>query len=89
MIQLVIPVSLVIYLLFYFWDRRHLKDEREQLIELKASDLQSRCTLVALIALAAYYWWDPSIPVWVCLLVLNAANLYSEIVGKIYWRSRL
>ena len=89
MINIVMALSIGIYFAFYLWDRRHIKDEREQLIELKASELQSRATLIALVGLALYYWLDPSLPVWACLLVINVANLYSEIFGKIFWRLRL
>lgn len=89
MITWILILSLGIYLVFYAWDRRQLKDEREKWIELKTSELQSKATLLALILLALFYWWHPEMPAWICLLALNVANLYTEILGKIYWRWKL
>ena len=89
MINILVALTILIYLAFYFWDRRQIKDERAQLIELKASELQSKVTLIALIGLAIYYYMNPLMPAWICLLVINIANLYSEIVGKLFWRTRM
>lgn len=89
MINTIVYASIAIYLVFYLWDKRQVKDERSQLIDLKASDLQSKTTLAALMGLAIYYWFNPLMPAWICLIVLNFANLYSEILGKLYWRSRI
>lgn len=89
MISWIVILSVVIYLAFAFWDRKQLKDEREKLIELKTSELQSKMTLYALMALALLYWVHPDVPAWVCLLVINVANLYTEIIGKIYLRRKI
>ena len=89
MINLLVGGSIAVYFIFYLWDKKQIKDEREQLIELKASDLQSKVTLMALVGLALYYWLNPYMPVWFCLIVINIANLYSEIAGKLYWRMKL
>ena len=88
MINILVALSILIYLGFNFWDRKQIKDERAQLIELKASELQSKVTLIALMGLAADYYVNPAMPAWICLLVINIANLYSEIAGKLFWRSR-
>jgi len=88
-INIIVALSILIYLAFTLWDRRRIKDEREQLIELKASELQSKITLLALVVLAIYYYFHPTMPAWVCLLAMNVSYLYSEIFGKIFWRARL
>lgn len=89
MISWIVVLSIVIYLGFAFWDRKQVKDEREKLIELKTTELQSKITLYALMALAILYWANPEMPAWICLLVINFASLYTEIIGKIYWRAKL
>lgn len=89
MISWIVILSIAIYLAFSFWDRKQIKDERQQLIELKTSELQSRITLYALIGLALYYWLNPEMPAWICLLVINFAHLYTEIFGKLYLRTRM
>jgi hypothetical protein len=89
MIAWLVILSIVIYLLFYFWDGRQVKDEREKWIDLKTSEFQSKMTLYVLILLAVFYWWHPEMPAWICLLAINGANLYSEIAGKIYWRWKM
>ena len=89
MISWIVILSVAIYLAFAFWDRKQVKDEREKLIELKTSELQSKITLYALMALAVLYWATPEMPAWICLLVINFANLYTEIIGKIYLRNKI
>lgn len=89
MISWIVVLSIVIYLAFAFWDRKQVKDEREKLIELKTSELQSKITLYALVFLAALYWTNPEMPAWICLLVINFANLYTEVFGKIYLRHKI
>jgi hypothetical protein len=89
MISWIVILSIVVYLAFAFWDRKQVKDEREKLIELKTSELQSKITLYALMALAVLYWANPEMPTWLCLLVINVANLYTEIIGKIYLRTKI
>ena len=89
MIAWLIALSILIYLVFSFWDRKQLKDEREKLIELKTSEFQSKATLAALIGLAIFYWFNPAMPAWICLLVINVANLYTEIFAKIYLRFKM
>lgn len=85
----IVSLSIVAYIPFYIWDRRHIKDEREQFIELKTSNFQSHATIAALLGLSLAYHLDPSISAGLCLLILVIASLYSEIVGKIYFRWKI
>ncbi len=86
MISGIVVLSVVIYVAFYLWDRQQIKDERAQLIDLKASELQNKVTIFTLIVLAAIYWANPDVPAWFLLLAINIGSLYSEIFGKIYYR---
>lgn len=89
MISWIVILSIAIYLVFAIWDRKQIKDEREKLIELKTSEFQSRVTLVTLVLLAIMYGLNPDVPTWFCLITMNIANLYSEVLGKLYLRRKL
>ncbi|MGZ3768574.1 MAG: hypothetical protein ACXVCP_02420 [Bdellovibrio sp.] len=89
MISWIVVLSIAVYLIFTLWDRKQIKDEREKLIELKTSEIQNKVTLYTLIALATAYLIYPTIPTWVCLIAINIANLYTEILGKLYLRFKI
>jgi hypothetical protein len=82
-------LSVLIYVGFDFVDRRRVKDEREELIRLKSLELAHQATLGTLTVLALVYVFYPGLDTVYFLIAIVLAALYTEIVGKIYYRARL
>ena len=84
-----VALSLLVYFLFDQFERRRLRDEREILIHLKSLELVQKVTLVAISGLAAIYLVWPGMNALIPILSVVLASMYTEIVGKIWFRNRL
>lgn len=82
-------ISVLIYFLFEFFDRKTVKDEREELVRLKTFELMQKLTMGSLTGIALLFVWDPQMPAIFPIIVLVVASMYGEIVGKLYFRKRL
>ena len=81
-------VSVIIYVVFDYLDGRNVKDEREELIQLKSLELAHKATLATLALSALIYIFFPWMNALYIILALILAALYTEILGKIYYRRR-
>ncbi|MGZ3692363.1 MAG: hypothetical protein ACXVAX_12725 [Pseudobdellovibrio sp.] len=87
-IQYFIFASVVLYFVFDFFDSKKVKDEREEFIKLKANELVQKATLFTIALLSIAYMLYPGMPAYIPLICIILCNLYSEIVGKIYFRNK-
>jgi len=81
-------ISVVIYFVFEYFDKKTLKDEREELIRLKTFELMQKLNLWALTAMAGVFFFYPEISAIFPLMALVLTSLYGEIFGKIYFRKK-
>jgi hypothetical protein len=81
-------ISVVIYFIFEHFDKKTLKDEREELIRLKTFELMQKLNLWALTAMACLFFWDPGMSAIFPLMALVLTSLYGEIFGKLYYRRK-
>lgn len=76
-------------LIFDYFDSRRLRDERENLIRLKAFELTHKIlqAVLLLLAISLLVWGEPTAPAAVVLVVMAA--LYGEIFSKWWFRRQL
>lgn len=87
-IQYFIFASVIVYFIFDHFDQKKIRDEREEFIRLKTSELTQKVTLftVALIALA--YMLYPPMPAFVPIILIVLGSMYTEILGKLFFRRK-
>ena len=81
--------SIVTYFVYDLIDRRRVRDEREDLIQLKALSAASQYQFYALCLCAFLYWMNPEINALWPILGLTIFSLYSEMGLKIYFRKKI
>ena len=82
-------VSVVFYLIFDYLDGKRVKDEREELIQLKSLKFAHQATIITLAPLSLCYWLFPWVSSIYIIFAVILAALYTEIWGKLYYRSKL
>ena len=82
-------VSIVFYFIFDFLDGRRVVDEREELIRLKALELAHKASMLTLSLLAIAYIFYPSLNTLGVIFCLVFASLYTEILGKLFYRWKI
>jgi hypothetical protein len=87
--RVIVIVTTLIYVVFYFIDRRTLVDERENLIQLKAINLQQQVALYGLILITAIYLYNPSLNAMYPILVFALSSIYTYLVGVFYYRRKM
>jgi hypothetical protein len=80
--------TIIIYFIFEYFDERQIKDEREELIRLKTFELVHKVTTSTLCLLAILYFFVPWMPALYPLLAIVFSFLYTEIIGKLYFRKK-
>lgn len=83
-----ILASVFIYFIFGWMDRQVVKDEREELIQLKTYELMQKLTMWSLTALAFSFVFYPTMPAVIPVMILIFASMYGEIFGKLYYRKK-
>ncbi len=81
-------ISVVIYFIFDYFDRRKINDEREEFLRLKTFELVQKTTLFTISLLSIAYLLYPQMPAWVPLILIVVSSLYTEIFGKYFLRWR-
>ncbi len=87
--RIIVIITTVIYIVFYFIDRRTVVDEREKLIELKAANLQQQVALYGLMVIVAIYLYHPSINAMYPILVFALTSIYTYMFGVFYYRRKM
>lgn len=82
-------VSVAIYMLFDFIDGKRVKDEREELIQLKSLEFSHKATLCVLTLIAGFYMFYPWMSAFTVIVLIVLAALYTEIFAKFYYRKKL
>ena len=82
-------VSIALYLGFDFWDGKRVKDEREELIQLKSLELAHKVTIGTLSLLVIIHLFFAWLNVIYVIQAIILAALYTEVIGKIYYRNKL
>ncbi len=82
-------VSLIVYFVFSHFDGKNIKDEREELIQLKTFALMLRLSLTALTILSCLIFFMPTLSASVPIFVFMITIVYGEIFGKAYYRKTL
>jgi len=80
--------SLAIYFVFDYFDKKVIKDEREELIRLKTFELMQKLNLWSLTAIAGLFFIYPQMSAFFPFIILVLASLYGEIFGKLYYRRK-
>ena len=81
-------VSVIIYFAWEYADQKKIKDEREELIRLKTFELTHKATLYTVGVLSVAYVLYPPMPAFVPIILVVICCLYSEILGKYYFRRK-
>lgn len=87
--RIVVMITTLIYIVFYFIDRRTVVDEREKLIELKAANLQQQVALYGLMVIVAIYLYHPSLNAMYPILVFALTSIYTYMFGVFYYRRKM
>jgi hypothetical protein len=82
-------LTLAIYFLFDYLDGRRVRDEREELIRLKALEFAHKANMGVLTVLAFLYASHSRVNAQLVILSLIASALYGEIAAKVFYRWRL
>ena len=85
-LRLLAGVTTVIYLVYYLWDRKIIADERENLIDLKAADLQQWTSTAGLVLTTAAYLYSPQLDAIYPIMVFALTSAYAHMLGKAYYR---
>ncbi len=80
--------TLVVYFIYDYFETKQIKDEREELIRLKTFELVHKTTTSTLCVMAVLYFFFPWIPALYPILAVILSFLYTEILGKIYFRRK-
>lgn len=81
--------SIAVYFIFEHFDKKNVRDEREELIRLKTFELVQKTTSFAILVLAAANWLYTEMSASVAIIVMILFGMYSEIFGKLYFRQKL
>lgn len=87
--RIIVIITTVIYIVFYIIDRRTVVDEREKLIQLKATSLQQHVALFGLIAIVVIYFYHPSLNAMYPILVFALSSIYTYMFGVFYYRRKM
>jgi UDP-N-acetylmuramyl pentapeptide phosphotransferase/UDP-N-acetylglucosamine-1-phosphate transferase len=87
--RIIVIITTVIYVVFYFIDRRTVVDEREKLIELKAANLQQQAALYGLMVIVAIYLYHPSLNAMYPIIVFALTSIYTYMFGVFYYRRKM
>jgi hypothetical protein len=86
-LRLVVFSSAALFLVFSAFEFRRLKDERERLVELKATRLQQLVSSGGLVAMTAVWAFRPSISAVYPIVVFAVCSTVSYALGKLYYRA--
>lgn len=89
LLQSLLILSLIVYFIFNAFEDRRVQDEREEIIRLKTHKFVQQVSSWTLSALTVLYIYDRDQPAILFLAGMILASLYSEIVGRYFWRSKL
>jgi hypothetical protein len=87
--RIIVIITTLIYVVFYFIDRQTVVDEREKLIQLKVANLQQQVALYGLMVIAAIYLYHPSINAMYPILVFALSSIYTYMAGVFYYRRKM
>jgi hypothetical protein len=87
-IKFLIFASVIIYFIYEFFDRRKIKDEREEFLKLKTFEWVQKISLFSMTVLSVVYLLYPQMPAFVPLIVLVITSMYAEIFAKLYLRKK-
>jgi hypothetical protein len=82
-------LSVIFYIIFDFFGSKRIKDEREVLIQMKSYALAHNVTLATLLVFSAAYPFYPHLDSAFVIQGLVLSVLYTEILGKVFYRSKL
>lgn len=87
-IKYFIIFSIVIYFIYDHLAERRIKDEREEFLKLKTFELVQKITLFSITILSIVYFFYPDMPAFVPIILIVVCSMYSEILGKAYFRRK-
>ncbi len=83
-----ILISIAIYFIYYYLDEKKIKDEPEEFLKLKTFELVQKMTLFTVTFVSVIYFFYPSLPAFVPIILIVICSMYAEIIGKAYLRSK-
>lgn len=88
LIRLALIITVAIYFIYDKYDEKIVRDEREEYIRLKTYELVHRVTTSLMCIVALAYFFDPTMDALYPVLSIAFGFLYTEIIGKIYFRRK-
>lgn len=88
LLRIALLVTVGIYFIFDYFDEKVIKDEREELIQLKTYELVHKVTIGTVCLVALLYLFFPAMDALYPVFALAFAFLYTEIIGKLYFRKK-
>lgn len=86
--NVLILASIIIYFIFDFLEKRKIHDEREELIKLKTFELVQKTVTFSILGLSIVNFLYNELTAAIVIVVIILASLYTEIIGKLYFRKR-
>lgn len=87
-LRILLLFTIVVYFVYEYFDSKNVKDEREELIRLKTSGLVHQVTTSTLLIVAVLYLFFPEVDALYPIQAVMLSFLYTEILGKIYFRRK-
>jgi len=86
--NIILIFSLIMYFVFDYFEKKRVKDEREELIRLKTYEFVQKANILALLLLSVAYFFTLSISGVFIIFVLILSSLYTEIAARFYYRKK-
>ena len=86
--NVIILLSVAIYFIYDYIEGKRVKDEREELIQLKTFELVQKVNTFTLLLLAISFFFISPLNSFFVIFVLVLSSLYSEIIARAYYRKK-
>ena len=88
-LRVVVFITVVFYFVFKYFDKKHIRDEREDLIHLKSLEFVQRISSWVTAAVAIVYIIYPEIDAIYPIIALFVCWVYSYPIGKLILRKQM
>lgn len=88
LLEYLILASVIVYGIFTYFDRKVVKDEREEMIRLKALEMVSGIQGWTIFGLVIYMNFFKILTSMQLIAIMIAISYYAEIFGELYFRRK-
>lgn len=83
----VVYIAIFFDIIYKFFDKKRIKDERENLIHLKSLEFMQRVSSAVLAAFAILYIFYPKVNAIYAIIGLSICAIFSYPIGKAFFRN--